>query len=579
MPVICSVDADEIASAPDGDLALTVGPSDLAYIIYTSGSTGRPRGVEVQHRSLMNLVSWHQREYAVVTSDRATQVAGPAFDASVWELWPYLTAGASVHVISDETRNSPNALLENLIAEGITISFLPTALAEMVLEAPWPEGGRLRVLLTGGDKLHRAPRCPLPFRLVNHYGPTENTVVTTAGVVEPGDDTIPTIGRPIGNVKAYVLDAHANPAPIGVAGELCIAGDNLAVGYRNLPQLTADRFVPNPFSTDAGARLYRTGDRARYRPDGNLEFLGRLDAQVKVRGFRVEPGEVESVLAQHPAVRESVVVVREEIEGDPRLVAYIVGQNGEGTWVNPGGTSWEREQVARWTRIYDETYAQAGPADTNFNIVGWNSSFTGEPLSAEEMREQVDATVSRIQALKPQRVLEIGCGTGLLLFRLAPECEQYAATDFSARAVEYVKAQAQNLPQVTVWQAEADDFASIAPGTFDVVVLNSVVQYFPGAAYLERVLRGAVAELRPGGHVFVGDVRSLALLEAFHASVEVTWAASDVRREEIRDTVQRRLRQDPELLIGTEFFAGFGLACPMSRAWRRSSGGGGRRMS
>jgi SAM-dependent methyltransferase/acyl carrier protein len=336
----------------------------------------------------------------------------------------------------------------------------------------------------------------------------------------------------------------------------------LAAGYRNLQELTATKFVANPFNGTTDGRLYRTGDRVRYRADGNLEFLGRLDTQVKLRGFRVEPGEVESVLAQHPAVRSAVVTTREEEPGDQRLVAYVVGQNDGGSPAQGNEASWEHEQVGRWARIYDETYAQPAPVDPSFNIIGWNSSYTGEPLTEAEMHEQVDATVARIRLLKPQRVLEIGCGTGLLLFRLAPECREYAATDFSAVAVDYVRGQLDALPQVTVWQSPADDFSAIEPGAFDVVVLNSVVQYFPGAAYLERVLRGALAAVRPGGHVFVGDVRSLALWEAFHTSVEVAWARLGARREEIQDGVRRRLRQEPELVVGAEFFAGLAARVP-----------------
>jgi amino acid adenylation domain-containing protein len=556
------MDAEEIASAPIENPAPVSTAEDLAYIIYTSGSTGRPRGVEIRHRSLLNLVCWHQREYAVTPQDRATQVAGPAFDASVWEIWPYLSAGASIHVIADDIRNSPHELIGCLAEEAVTLSFLPTALAEMVLDASWPDGMRLRALLTGGDKLHRAPRHDLPFVLVNHYGPTENTVVTTSAVVRPGTESAPPIGRPIDNVRVYVLDVHGQLAPVGVPGELCIAGDSLASGYRNLSELTAAKLVANPFDQTAGGRLYHTGDRVRYRADGHLDFLGRLDTQLKLRGFRVEPGEVETVLAQHPSVRESVVVAREDARGDARLVAYVVEQNGGGPSTPGGETPWEREQVARWSRVYQETYVQAAPADPRFNIIGWNSSYTGEPLSEAEMREQVDATVARIRALKPHRVLEIGCGTGLVLFRVARECQQYVATDFSTPAVEYVRRQLDDLPNVTVLQAAADDFSAIAAGAFDVVVLNSVVQYFPGAAYLERVLRGAVAALRPGGHLFIGDVRSLSLWEAFHTSVEVASADQDVRREDIQDGVRRRLRQEPELVVGLEFFAGLAARLP-----------------
>ena len=549
------VNAEDVASVPAENPPPAGGPDDLAYIIYTSGSTGTPRGVDVGHRSLMNLVGWHQREYSVTAEDRATQLASLAFDASVWEIWPYLTAGAQIYVVDDETRSSPAALIDCFVSQGITLAFLPTALAERIVELSWPAGVRLRALLTGGDKLHHAPRRVLPFQLVNHYGPTENTVVTTRAVVEPREEASPPIGQPIGNVQAYVLDGQGNPSPVGLPGELCVAGDSLAAGYRNLPELTAAKFVPNPFSNEPGARLYRTGDRVRYREDGNLEFLGRLDAQVKLRGFRVEPGEIESVLGQHPLVRESVVVAREEVQGDARLVAYVVEREDDRPSAQVS-EAWEQEQVGRWTRLYDDTYRQQPIGEARFNITGWNSSYTGRPLAAGEMREQVDGTVERIRALGAERVLEIGCGTGLLLFQLAPACREYCATDLSSAAVEYVTSQLDGLPHVSVWQATADDFSAIVPGAFEVVVLNSVTQYFPSSAYLERVLRGAAAAVRPGGHIFVGDVRSLESWEEFHTSVEVARAGASTEREDVREAVRRRLRQDPELVVSPELFAG-----------------------
>jgi natural product biosynthesis luciferase-like monooxygenase protein/amino acid adenylation domain-containing protein len=298
--------------------------ANLAYVIYTSGSTGQPKGVAIQHDSLMNLVAWHQGVYEVTSVDRATQVAGPAFDASVWELWPYLTAGASVHIPDEEIRLSPKRLLAWLKSENITLSFLPTPLAEAVMQEPWPQGMALRALLTGGEKLHRFPPPTLGCWLTNQYGPTENTVVTTALVAEPGDDTMaPPIGRPIANTRIYLLDANLRPVPIGVPGELCISGVGLARGYLNRPELTAEKFVANPFGSGDYARLYRTGDLARYLPDGNIEFLGRLDQQIKIRGQRVELGEIECVLSQHPSVREAVVTLDQNGEGQGRLIAYV----------------------------------------------------------------------------------------------------------------------------------------------------------------------------------------------------------------------------------------------------------------
>lgn len=299
---------------------------NLAYVIYTSGSTGQPKGVEIEHRSLCNLITWHQRTYQAGPADRATQVATPAFDASVWELWPYLTCGASIHIPDEETRLSPKKLLAWLAAEQITLTFIPTPIAEAMLDETWPVDCKVRALLTGGDKLHRAPGKNLPCQLFNHYGPTENTVVTTWTPVPPAKNSAkpPPIGRPIANTQVFILDKNLLPVPVGVPGELHIGGAGLARGYHNRPGLTAGKFVPSPFRAEAGARLYKTGDLVRWRPDGQIEFLGRLDNQVKIRGQRIELGEIESALGRLSDVREAVVVPRENAKGENSLVAYVV---------------------------------------------------------------------------------------------------------------------------------------------------------------------------------------------------------------------------------------------------------------
>jgi amino acid adenylation domain-containing protein/non-ribosomal peptide synthase protein (TIGR01720 family) len=302
-------------------------PENLAYVIYTSGSTGKPKGVLIPHSGLLNLMIWHQRAFQVTSSDRATQLAGTAFDASVWELWPYLAAGASIYLVEPEILLSPEKLRDWLVSKEITITFVPTPIAEKLLFVQWPKDDvALRIMLTGGDKLYQYPSASIPFKLVNNYGPTENTVVTTSGLVgsDGTDNTSPHIGRPIDNVQIYILDRYLQPVPIGVPGELHIASVGLAKGYLNRPNLTDEKFIPNPFSNEPGSRLYKTGDNARYLLDGNIEFLGRIDHQVKIRGFRIELGEIEAALAQHPAVRETVVVAQEDAPGRKYLAAYIV---------------------------------------------------------------------------------------------------------------------------------------------------------------------------------------------------------------------------------------------------------------
>ena len=306
--------------------ATTVTLSDLAYVIYTSGSTGRPKGVQITHSNLLNLVFWHQRAFAVTPMDRATQVASPAFDATGWELWPYLTAGASIYLPDEETRLSPALLRDWLVDKHITISFLPTALAESVITLDWPATTSLRFLLTGADTLHHYPSPTLPFTLINNYGPTESTVVTTSGPILPTayPNEPPSIGRPIDNVQVYILDEHLRQVPISELGELYIGGAGVAQGYLNRPDLTAERFLADPFSSEPHARLYKTGDRVHYLPDGQIAFLGRTDYQIKIRGYRIEPDEIMAALHEHPAVQTSLVVAREDIPGDKRLVAYLV---------------------------------------------------------------------------------------------------------------------------------------------------------------------------------------------------------------------------------------------------------------
>jgi acyl-CoA synthetase (AMP-forming)/AMP-acid ligase II/acyl carrier protein len=250
-------------------------------------------------------------------------VHSPAFDASTGEIWSTLAAGACLCFPDDETRLTPLLLRAWLLAERIDVTNMPTALGESLLELDWPDGGALRTLIVGGDRLYRRPRPNIPFRVLNEYGPTETTDTAVSGFVEPGpDDRSPSIGRPIDGVSAYVLDPELRPLPIGVVGELCIGGAGVARGYAGRADLTAERFVPDPFAGIPDARMYRTGDLARYLPDGELECLGRVDAQVKLRGYRIEPGEVAAALRTHPGVAEAHVIL--DPRNRSRLFAYLV---------------------------------------------------------------------------------------------------------------------------------------------------------------------------------------------------------------------------------------------------------------
>jgi amino acid adenylation domain-containing protein len=321
-------DADQIARCSAEPVPIHLTGEHLAYVIYTSGSTGAPKGVTITHGNLLNLIHWHNRSFGITADDRASQLASIGFDAAVWEFWPHLAAGASVHLVDDETRSDPEMLRNWLINEEITISFVPTPLAERMIKLPWPAKMRLRFLLTGADALHHYPPVDLPFPVVNNYGPTECTVVATSAVVSAtgNADRLPPIGYPIDNTKVYILDGDKKPVPSGKIGEIYLAGASVARGYLNDPELTAERFVRDPFGSTAMARMYRTGDLGCRLPDGQIAFHGRLDDQVKIRGYRVELNEIIGILDRHPAVRESVVVASEDGLGDKRLIAYIVPQ-------------------------------------------------------------------------------------------------------------------------------------------------------------------------------------------------------------------------------------------------------------
>jgi amino acid adenylation domain-containing protein/non-ribosomal peptide synthase protein (TIGR01720 family) len=545
-------------------------PRHLAYVIYTSGSTGVPKGAMVEQRGMVNHLYAKIRDLRLSAADIVAQTASPCFDISVWQFLAALLVGGQVYIVDEEVVRDPAQLLAEVECAGVTVletvpTMLRALLEELASMGPVrPALSALRWVLVTGEALPPElcqrwfsyyPHIPL----VNAYGPTEcSDDVTHAVIVQPpAAEMLPVpIGRPLANVQLYVLDSQLQPVPVGVAGELGVGGISVGRGYRHDAKRTAAVFVPDPFAPEPGARLYKTGDLVRYRPDGTLEFLGRMDEQVKVRGYRIELGEVEAVLRQHSAVREAVVVARQDGPGDKGLVAYVV-QRQQGLQSSAAGQS---EQVMQWQTVFDDSYSHLPPhQDLTFNIIGWNSSYTGQPIPEEEMREWVDRTVARILSLRPSRVLEIGCGTGLLLFRIAPHCARYCGTDFSEVALRRLQQQlttpGRELPQVTLMQRQADHFAGMAAAAFDAVVLNSVVQYFPDIDYLLRVLEGAVQVVQPGGFIFVGDVRSLPLLEAFHASVQLHQAPSSLSRAQLRQRVQRYMALEEELVIDPAFFS------------------------
>ncbi|MBL8986310.1 MAG: amino acid adenylation domain-containing protein [Gemmatimonadetes bacterium] len=535
----------------------------LAYVLYTSGSTGRPKGTLITHGGLANYLVWAKEFYRAGEGTGSIVHSPLGFDLTVTSLLLPLIAGQRVQLLPED--DDVAALAEAVLAgtDATLLKLTPAHLSLLEHQIPSDRAaGLVRRFVIGGENLrwnqltHWRRHAP-DTRLINEYGPTETVVgccVYDAAIDSIPEGNVP-IGRPIANTQLYVLDARRQPVPIGIPGELYIGGAGVARGYLNRPDLTRDRFIPNPFNDVPGARLYRTGDKVRYRPDGVLEFLGRLDDQVKIRGYRIELGEIEGVLSEHPSVEEAAVLAHEAGVDDRRLVAFVSGRtepDGEAE-VAPLSAA----QVTEWRRVYEDLYAAPGTDDPAFDIAGWNSSFTGEAIPAVEMREWIDDLVARVMEQPPGDVLDVGCGTGLILFRVAPRARSYTGLDFSAPVIERLERQLAgraDLGSVRVLNRTAGELGALPAGQFDTIIINSVIQYFPGVDYLTAALDDAARLLRPGGRIIVGDVRSLPLLEAFHLAIDLGRTDPSTPADDLAVRLHRNVLREKELVIDPRYF-------------------------
>lgn len=519
-----------------------VGRDNLAYVIYTSGSTGTPKGVLITHHSLCNVVA-AQRQVFPTSRPRVLQFSFLSFDASVFEIALAFGSGGTLYIPPKSAQLPGIALIQFLQNNAITHALLTPGVLNVLPPAELPA---LQTLITGGEACSPqiVNRWAVNRRFFNAYGPTETTIWATVGELFLGQPI--TIGRPVANTQVYILDAALNQVPIGIPGEIYIGGAGIAHSYLNRPELTAQKFIANFFDDECyNPHLYRTGDRARYRPDGTIEFLGRIDNQIKIRGFRVELGEIEATLQSHPAIQDAATIAF-QTANDLRLIAYF-SLKPQQVW-----ESLQTQQVQHWQTLYNQTYQSTNTS--NFDFTGWNSSYTKQPIPVEQMQEWVSDRALAILALHPQKVLEIGCGTGLLLFQIAPHCQSYWATDFSTSLEAIQRQLDDHLAQVKLLQQTATDFTGIPAATFDVVILNSVVQYFPSLDYLIQVLEKSIEALAPKGVLFIGDVRSLPLLTAFHTWMQASQVDPGIKQKELRQQVERSRFEEPELVIDPKFF-------------------------
>ncbi len=544
--------------------SMAVCGTDLAYVMYTSGTTGRPKGVQVQHRNIANTLVGCQRTLEFGDADVGLVLASSTFDVFYFELFGPMFGGGRSILVSREELFDPQRL--TLLLQTATFFQAVPGVMEHLLTTLRDQGvptcSNLRAVMTGGDlvppalfpALNRAFPCA---RVMVTYGPTEAAVFCTLHVTPHGEAvTGHPIGRPLPGTVVRVGDASGRPVPMGVSGEIWIGGAGVARGYAGRPTESAERFI------DLGTeRFYRSGDRGRWDVDGTLNFCGRADRQVKVRGFRIELSEIEEVLAASPEVAECTTIVRGTGVADRRLAAYVV--------TNPAARAsaakqLQDEQVRNWKALFDGEYGRrrrhlAGDED----FTGWNSSLTGEPIPIGDLLDWLDGTVAQIKALvsverlarRDLRVLEIGCGTGLVLMRLAEYCSTYVGTDLSGRALADLRSRvtARGLRGVRLVEAAADSLGDVGD-EFDLVILNSVVQYMPSAEYLVRVLRDALARSVRNGFVFVGDVRSLPLVNTFHAAI-MAQVHSSLDPEQILQKARQRAEHEGELLVHPALFS------------------------
>lgn len=557
-------------SFPTENLSQENMQNHAAYVIFTSGSTGKPKGAVIEHKSVLNRLYWMQDYLGLKLGEKVLQKTPISFDVSVWELfWP-LMYGATLVIAIPGGHKEPAYLVDCITKNQIsTVHFVPSMLQAFLMYHDVSRCTSLERVVCSGEALekHHAERFfeKLPeSRLYNLYGPTEATVDVTYYECKKGKipDQIP-IGKAVSNCELYILDEDKKPVTIGEEGELYIGGICLCRGYHNRPELNEERFVENTVEGASSSRMYKTGDLAKFNEDGEILYLGRSDFQVKLRGLRIELGEIENVIRKNRNVHDAVVTVHKEEMNDSRLIAYMIPEKESGL-----SAEGDKSRVEEWKAIFDDTYAEdqeeaMDKVESNFS--GWTSSYTGRQISEFHMQKWVDSTVHRIEELKNHRILELGCGTGLLLYKLAPKAARYVGIDLSDIAVENLKKDLEERgtewEHVSIYQGAADDLSSVKDETFDCVIINSVIQLFPSIQYLYEVIEKALTVLADGGKIFIGDVRDLKFLESFHQSVQ--YSKAEVKdREVLERKTESAVQNDKELLVSQEFFQNLGGLLP-----------------
>ena len=537
------------------------------YVIYTSGTTGNPKGVLIEHKNVVRLLFNDAFQFDFASEDVWTMFHNYNFDFSVWEMYGALMYGGKLIIVSSEVAKDTLSFAEMLTAEGVTIlNQTPSAfynLSEIFRTNHSNNVHHIRYVIFGGEALQPSKldwwhqQYPTT-KLVNMYGITETTVHVTYQEIGSREIArgISSIGKPIPTLSCYILDEQKQLCAVGQEGELYVGGLGVARGYLNREELTKEKFITNPYNPTE--RLYRTGDLGRWREDGNLEYLGRMDDQVKIRGYRIELGEIESMLMTHPKITNSVVLAKfhshkSKLDLDEKnLVAYYS--------INKSAQKNQEFSclLDNWNHVYEETYKNAVDLlDYRHNFIGWNSSYTGHPISRAEMLEWLKGTINCIQSLNPKVIFEIGSGSGLLLFNLIEDLEYYFGSDFSESVIRQTqniidKLHIKNKVQLHCSMADMLPFNRI-DRQCDTIILNSIVQYFPNLEYLTKVVDEVIKQIPGIKTIFIGDVRDYRLLECFHYSI-LKFKKS--KHSNLADIINASSKEN-ELLISPEYFLNY----------------------
>jgi len=536
------------------DPVLAVNGSDLAYVIYTSGSSGKPKGTQIEHHSLVNFLLSIQKVPGISPSDRLLAVTTISFDIAGLELYLPLISGAELVLADSESVKDGRLLLDLIRNEKISIMQATPSSWRMILDAGWNETSNIKVLC-GGEALSKDLAESLKKRcssLWNMYGPTETTIWSTLKQISNFDQAI-TIGRPLANTQVYLLDQYLKPVRKGGTGEIYIAGDGLARAYLNNPELTAAAFVKDPFSDQLDKKMYRTGDIGRYIPEGDIQCLGRIDNQVKIRGHRIELGAIEESLLMQNSIKEAVVISREDSPGDKRLVAYIVPDHSE-----------ESSKSPSWQERWEDLYKRGIQSESELSIVEQQldiavaQEISGRTDIRGEVEEWLKQSVDRIKAINAKKVMELGCGAGQLVFELAPFTETFIATDYAETAIdklkEKLKAEPEKWKNVSAITAPADDFSFVKEHSLDLVIINGVVQYFPDAHYLVKVIQQASKAIKSGGCIYIGDMQGKSTLPMYHAYDQINRTDENLSISEFKKICDRRVKLEDELVADPGFF-------------------------